>query len=539
MTSKSKLTKATILTYATVSLLFLAFFIYMALFEHVSVYSERESRTYTLIEDYSVEEIQDSKAPVGIRKEYRFTLEQIGTNENSLGFYLVHHYAEVYFDDELVYRLTKSGNNYLSDSVSSNWIIIPIYPEDSGKEVRVVVTPVYKSVVNREIEFQLGSHLMIYVNQLKKDLPQIVSAALCILIGLFIMTIQLILILMRKSRIWDMFYLGNFTLLLGIWKIVDTRFSSLLFPGNTLVLGYIAIGVLFLCPIPFLLFLKEWLQNTKTTLLLTVALTFSGVSLCALLCQVFGIAELRETLVLSHIMIVITVLLGLMLSFSRRWKQKDRIPKNALKLIMILVLMAGAVFDLIKFYISGTSSGIVYTIAAFLLCTVILFVTNLLDINKRGYTDAQTGLFNRSRWDRLVGVKAPVAATVGLIMLDLNRLKYTNDTMGHEAGDRMIYNFSNILRNSISHSNTICRWGGDEFAVMVMDADRKKMEACLLEIAQATEAYNASGAKPEIHYAAGYALSSEFPKHTLEELLRVADKRMYLNKKQWYDNLKQ
>lgn len=539
MTAKSKLTKATILSYAIVSLLFLAFFIYMALFEHISVYSERESRTYTLIEDYSVEEIPDSKAPVGIRKEYRFTLEQIGTNENSLGFYLVHHYAEVYFDNELVYRLTESGDNYLSDSVSSNWIIIPIYPEDSGKEVRVVVTPVYKSVVNREIEFQLGSHLMIYLNQLKKDLPQIVSATLCILIGLFIMTIQLILILMRKSRIWDMFYLGNFTLLLGVWKIVDTRFSSLLFPGNTLVLGYIAIGALFLCPIPFLLFLKEWLQNTKTVLLLTVALVFSGVSLCALLCQVFGIAEFRETLVLSHIMIVITVLLGLMLSFSRRWKQKDRIPKNALKLIMILVLMAGAVFDLIKYYISGTSSGIVYTIAAFLLCIVILFITNLLDINKRGYTDAQTGLFNRSRWDQLVGVKAPASATVGLIMLDLNRLKYTNDTMGHEAGDKMIYNFSNILRNSISHSNTICRWGGDEFAVMVMDADREKMEACLLEIAQATEAYNASGAKPEIHYAAGYALSSEFPKHTLEELLRVADKRMYLNKKQWYDNMKQ
>lgn len=532
MTSKSKLTKATILTYATVSLLFLAFFIYMALFEHISVYSERESRTYTLIEDYSVEEIQDSKAPVGIRKEYRFTLEQIGTNENSLGFYLVHHYAEVYFDDELVYRLTKSGNNYLSDGVSSNWIIIPIYPEDSGKEVRVVATPVYKSVVNREIEFQLGSHLMIYLNQLKKDLPQIISAALYVLIGLFIMTIQLILILMRKSRIWDMFYLGNFTLLLGIWKIVDTRFSSLLFPGNTLVLGYIAIGVLFLCPIPFLLFLKEWLQDTKTTLLSVVSLLFSGASLCALLCQVFGIAELRETLVLSHIMIVITALLGLIIFLSRR-------QKNMLNRIMILFLIVGTILDLIKYYISGTSSGIVYTVAAFLLCILILSVTNLLDVNKRGYTDAQTGLFNRSRWDQLINVKAPTSATIGLIMLDLNRLKYTNDTMGHEAGDMMIYNFSNILRNSISHSNTICRWGGDEFAVMVIDADEEKMEAYLLKIAQATADYNASGAKPEIHYAAGYALSSEFPQYTLEELLRVADKRMYCNKKQWYDNMKQ
>ena len=136
-------------------------------------------------------------------------------------------------------------------------------------------------------------------------------------------------------------------------------------------------------------------------------------------------------------------------------------------------------------------------------------------------------------------VKAPTDDTVGIMMLDLNRLKYINDTMGHEAGDKMIYTFSNILRNSISHSNTICRWGGDEFAVMIMDADKEKMETCLSEISQATEAYNASGAKPEIFYAAGYALSSEFPRHSLEELLRVADKRMYLDKKRWYSNSKQ
>ena len=539
MTTKSKLSRAVIISYAIVSLLFLAFFIYMALFEHVSVYSERETRTCTAIEDYSVEEIKDPEAPVGIRKEYRFTLEQLGTNENSLGFYLVHHYAEVYFNDELMYSLEPSSQNRLSRGVSNNWIIIPVYPEDSGKEVRVVVTPIYESVVNRHIEFQLGSHMMIYMNQLKKDFPQLFLAVLCILIGALIMTVQLILISIRKSRVWDMFYLGNFTLLLGLWKIADTRFSPFLFPNSSLVLGYLAIGVLFLCPIPFLLFLKEWFHDAKITPILVTSLCAAGISAFALFCQALGLAEFKETLVLCHIVIIISILLALSFSLSGKWNRKKGMQKNGLKLLMILALITGVISDLVKYYISGTSAGIVYTIAAFLICIVILFVTNLLDINRRGYTDVQTGLFNRNRWDELMKVNAPTDDTVGIMMLDLNRLKYINDTMGHEAGDKMIYNFSNILRNSISHSNTICRWGGDEFAVMIMDADKEKMEACLSEIAQATEAYNASGEKPEIYYAAGYALSSEFPKHSLEELLRVADKRMYLDKKQWYGNLKQ
>lgn len=539
MTSKTRLSKAAIISYATVSLLFLTFFIYMALFEHVSIYSERETRTCTTIKNYSVEEIKDPEAPVGIRKEYRFTLEQPGTNENCLGFYLAHHYAEVYFNEELMYRLEPSSQNRLSRGVSNNWVILPVYPEDNGKEVRVVVTPIYESVVNRHIEFQLGSHMMIYMHQLKKDFPQLFLAVLCILIGTLIMTVQLILIFIRKSRVWDMFYLGNFTLLLGLWKISDTRFAPLMFPDISLFLGYLSIGVLFLCPIPFLMFLKEWYHDAKTTPILVTSLSATGISAFALFCQALGLAEFKETLVLCHVVIIITIVLTLSFTLWGKWNRKKGMQKNGLKLLMILALITGVISDLVKYYISGTSAGIIYTIAAFLICIVILFVTNLLDINRRGYTDVQSGLFNRNRWDELMKVKAPTDDTVGIMMLDLNRLKYINDTMGHEAGDKMIYNFSNILRNSISHSNTICRWGGDEFAVMMMDADKEKMEACLSEISQATEAYNASGAKPEIYYAAGYALSSEFPKHSLEELLRVADKRMYLDKKQWYSNSKQ
>lgn len=96
-------------------------------------------------------------------------------------------------------------------------------------------------------------------------------------------------------------------------------------------------------------------------------------------------------------------------------------------------------------------------------------------------------------------------------MLDLNRLKHINDTMGHKARNRMIFNFPDILCNTIPPSNIICHWGGDEFTVIIPDADRNKMESCVSAISAAVNAYNETGEKPAISFASGYALSSELP----------------------------
>ena len=104
--------------------------------------------------------------------------------------------------------------------------------------------------------------------------------------------------------------------------------------------------------------------------------------------------------------------------------------------------------------------------------------------------------------------------------------------MGHEAGDKMIFNFANILRNTIPSSNTICRWGGDEFSVMLTDANAEKAERCLADIRAAVDAYNASGEKPVLDYAVGYALASEFPGAGRAFLFQKADERMYRHKRQ-------
>ena len=74
--------------YAVISALFISFMIYMSLCEENALYSARAGQSYDAVEDYTVGEIIDDLAPVGIRKEYRWTLHTINTNDNCLAFYL-------------------------------------------------------------------------------------------------------------------------------------------------------------------------------------------------------------------------------------------------------------------------------------------------------------------------------------------------------------------------------------------------------------------------------------------------------------------
>ena len=532
MQKKSKLERAASISYLCVAVLFLLVFLYMALFENVSVYKARDSRTYTVVNAYSVREIEDPQAPAGIRREYSWVLEDIGTNDNCLGFYLVHNYAEVYLDDELVYSLMPDEDNKIARGVSSNWALIPIYPRDSGREVRVVITPAYSNVENREIEFAIGSRYSICFNQLKEDLSKLLLSALCIVIGVIIMIAQLVLILRKRTKNWEVFWLSCFSAILGIWKITDTRFSPIMFSGNPLVLGYITIGMIYLAVIPPLFYEREQFPDREGKSLSVEILALCGVAFAVMLCQLLGVAEFKQTLVVSHALIIIATLIVLT-AILRRREHADG-DQGRKDLFFILFLVFGVLLDFLIYYIRKNSSNLIFTMLSFLIYTVIVFIRNYADINRRAKTDAQTGFFNRSRWNQLMDEGTFGMEPIGIIMFDLNRLKHINDTMGHAVGDKVILSFSNILRNSIPHSNTICRWGGDEFTVMVTDASAEKIEAYLADIRKAAETYNASGEKPEIYYAAGYALSTQFPGVSRRELMQKADEHMYLDKKLWY-----
>ena len=138
------------------------------------------------------------------------------------------------------------------------------------------------------------------------------------------------------------------------------------------------------------------------------------------------------------------------------------------------------------------------------------------------------------RWDELVENSISDNETVGVMMLDINNLKHTNDTLGHDAGDKLITDFADILRKNIGSSEALFRWGGDEFVILVRNANSQKLADYASKIKKATEEHNNLGNIPNIHFACGYALSDDFPTLSKRELLAKADELMYEEKNRWH-----
>lgn len=144
--------------------------------------------------------------------------------------------------------------------------------------------------------------------------------------------------------------------------------------------------------------------------------------------------------------------------------------------------------------------------------------------------DDLTGVLNRRAW--LVQSRAELAISVrygyplAVLMLDLDHFKQINDTLGHAAGDSALRFFGRALQAACRTGDIVCRYGGEEFCVLLKSADRAATQA----FDRRMRDYLAEAARRELghglSYSAGIAIR-EADDDTLEAMLRRADTTLY------------
>jgi diguanylate cyclase (GGDEF)-like protein len=149
------------------------------------------------------------------------------------------------------------------------------------------------------------------------------------------------------------------------------------------------------------------------------------------------------------------------------------------------------------------------------------------------YHDALTGIYNRTYfYNRMKALSAVELRQAGLIVLDVDGLKLVNDTFGHEEGDRIICTAAQTITSCIPDQATAARIGGDEFVVLLPQADRELVEkivACIHDrIANCN--HDARVKNMPVRLSMGFALATDGKYTAPEEMLAVADKRMYREK---------
>lgn len=155
-------------------------------------------------------------------------------------------------------------------------------------------------------------------------------------------------------------------------------------------------------------------------------------------------------------------------------------------------------------------------------------------LNKRAHNDEMTGLYNRIGFEKIIEKRlANINEPFYVMVLDLDKTKEINDNFGHLNGDRYIISAAKIIKDEIGKFGFAGRTGGDEFVAFLESINENEIEKIKKSIKMRASNifYNE---KQNTHISIGY---SKYQKdgQNYEELLRVADKRMYEDKKKRKD----
>lgn len=149
--------------------------------------------------------------------------------------------------------------------------------------------------------------------------------------------------------------------------------------------------------------------------------------------------------------------------------------------------------------------------------------------------DQLTGLYNRRGFIKLAEQQMSLAKRNGeqlfLFFIDLNNMKKINDEFGHPEGDRALILAAGILRKTFRTTDVIARWGGDEFAVLMINAKSGCEENIGTRLTEAIRETNAEGKlKAELGLSWGCASMNPESDEDIETIIARADKAMYYHK---------
>lgn len=164
------------------------------------------------------------------------------------------------------------------------------------------------------------------------------------------------------------------------------------------------------------------------------------------------------------------------------------------------------------------------------------------ELARQASQDSLTGLKNRRRFEEDLRAELSRShryeAPGALLMLDVDRFKRVNDTLGHAAGDRVLEEIATILLKRARETDVVARFGGDEFAVVLPGCDPEEARSVADEIAVAIrERVAAEQELPPITVSIGVAPFGTGHRLSYEAVLSRADAAMYAAKEEGRDSV--
>src|SRR5882724_8739197 len=154
-------------------------------------------------------------------------------------------------------------------------------------------------------------------------------------------------------------------------------------------------------------------------------------------------------------------------------------------------------------------------------------------VKQLAYLDGLTGIFNRRFFELRIAEEIERAKRFGagmaVIMVDIDQFKRLNDEFGHLLGDEVLRQVSSIFHQQLRKFDVVCRYGGEEFAILLSQTNPQHASAVAEKLRRSVEIWQFPGVPRPVTISAGTAV---YPDHgsTRDELVKAADAGMYAAK---------
>jgi len=497
--------------------------------EHV--YSADLATKTTKIDPFCVEAIDSAT------DRYYFMVQNVDESNNTLLFYTNHQEVGVYVGDTLIYALEKENSIYgRTPGAMWNILNLPVGIE----EFTIITRQAYPSLGKQDIRFEMGNAISIQRQVVTESIVDVCVCLSILIIGAGLFAYWL-MVFRKVNTQREVFYLGVFALIFGIWAFGETKLAVFMF-GNRAFWSYMAFTCLMTMCLPFLYFVKEFLETEDKHLYKLITGYIVIETIVAQTLHLANIASVKETVMFTIANIVFTMLYlfyGIVMAIKKQ-KSKRKILANILGLLALLIT---AVVDMSGYFTNISESNQLGKLG-FLIYAVILGIETARIAQERvqeahkieiyremAVRDMPTGCYNRNAYSEDTSMGMALTG-VQLITFDLNNLKKCNDIKGHMAGDKYIADAAHMIQNVFKGLGKVYRIGGDEFCIIAKGITEGIVLEKRKQLREAICKYRQENLDEDFGIACGYAMYDPSIDKDIEETRHRADLSMYENKKE-------
>lgn len=450
--------------------------------------------------------------------------------------------VEVRINDELRYSYGEAEYDS-GRMLGSGYHYVPIHPWDSGADMVITIKPGENnafSSINGIALIPASERISIFA---KAYLLTFFVSIFLVMLGFAILITSVITFFQGLKNI-RLFYIGCFSFFIGIWSMCSDKLISL-FSGYRELYTAFEYLALYMAVIPFVSLILEMRDDAskwrKAVLraVRSVSIIFVVISVILHITQIAHFPALLECF---HILVALE-LVAVLIAAVKPFSQMNRADRFLNAGIFVFALAGGidvARFNLQKFLLVTNhnldSSVIPFGALIFMILLIMSYLVYLYDelimqtekhtLERLAYEDSLTGLYNRTRSEERFAELKESPNLYALIMIDLNGLKKTNDTLGHVNGDRLLITFGKILSNVFEGIGEAYRMGGDEYLVISENQNKNTVYTALYQMEASCK--RAGEENPFVVEAAyGIAFSDESEDNDPESIAHLADGRMY------------